>query len=661
MTTPLGGAGGRGHPGGATGRRTRRDLAMAIAVAVVAAVAWVLLRTPEMEEHVVPPAPPPAPRPAPAPGTPAVAPPPPATPTKAGPPAPPPAAAADAPPADPRPLLRGRAVIRAPDGSEKPAPGARFVLHELPMEIEVATGTYWNTHRFIVCDGDGRFEAPVPPDDEVVLLPDPGDAAFAFPAGLGKLRFATDAASLADEVRVQLSPRGRASGIVLDPAGEPVAGASISFAAKITQEGPLYTAPELGSSRTLSGPDGRFTLEGLPVGRTLAAVAAKAPFRKSLSSPFQVPEGGTVEGIEIRLLPGCAITGLVTDPAGAPLPGAQVRVTTGNTTRWAGPNVPADLPDEAVAGPDGRYRIEGLEQRAYSVFATLEGHTPADLGGIHATAAGTEAGPLVLVRGGVLRGIVVDAEGQPLTGASITLQGENRSGGTATTGADGRFEIRPVVPGSHTLYAGKVGFVQRPPESLELAGGEEIRIVLERGYEITGTVLDFDGKPVPQARVQVHPWPTRGAEVLGVAMTDPRGRFSVGGLPAGSHGIAVTAVGHVFPDFPPVPAGTTTVELRTARSVFIAGRVLKPEGEPFPDAWVEVADGGGVEPPDHVDLRRFRRVLTDGEGCFRAEGLLGGPFHLLVRARDDLQEESLRDVPGDSDGLVLRMRRREGR
>ncbi|MCK6481313.1 MAG: carboxypeptidase regulatory-like domain-containing protein [Planctomycetaceae bacterium] len=523
----------------------------------------------------------------------------------------------------------------------------------------MASGRHRNPHRSITCDADGWFEAPVPPDGEVFLAADPGDAAFSFPAGLGMLRIATDASSLSDGIRVTLIPRGRASGIVLDPEGGPVAGAAISFAVKTTEEGPMTTAPHLGTSRTMSGPDGRFSLEGLPVGTTLAAVAAKVPFRKGLSSPFRIPEGGTVDGIEIRLLPGCAITGLVTDPAGAPLPGAQVRVTTGSTTRRAGPIVPADLPDEAVAGPDGRYRIEGLEQRPYSVFATLEGHTPADLTGIHATAAGTEAAPLVLVRGGVLRGIVVDAEDHPLPGASISLQGGNRSGGTATTDADGRFEIRPVLPGPHTLFAGKAGFVHRPPEDLELAGGEEVRVVLERGLEIAGTVLDLDGRPVPQARVRVHPLPPKEAEVLGVTMTDPRGRFSVGGLSSGSHGISVAAAGHVFPDFPPVAAGTSTLELRSARSVFIAGRVLDPEGAPFADAWVEIADAGGVRPPDPADPRRFRRLLTDGEGAFRAEGLLGGPFRILVRARDDLQEESLRDVPGDSDGLVLRMRRRE--
>lgn len=97
--------------------------------------------------------------------------------------------------------------------------------------------------------------------------------------------------------------------------------------------------------------------------------------------------------------------------------------------------------------------------------------------GLAALAAGLAAAPSLAAQTttGEIRGVVADAEGAPLPGASVTA----RSGATgvqrgATTGADGAYVIRLLPPGTYTVRAAQIGRATGSAEVSVAVGGSAV-------------------------------------------------------------------------------------------------------------------------------------------------------------------------------------------
>ncbi len=173
----------------------------------------------------------------------------------------------------------------------------------------------------------------------------------------------------------------------------------------------------------------------------------------------------------------------------------------------------------------------------------------------------------------VIQGRVVAAEtGTPVRRATVqaTSAGAGRPQ-SATTDADGRFELRGLPAGAWRISASKTGFVtqqhgqRRPFEAVEpttLADGQRLaaNFSLARGGAITGRVFDEFGDPLVDARVQafksqtvtVGPAGSRGpaggaarevrrlAAVGRTAQTDDTGAFRLYGLGPGAYYVVAT-------------------------------------------------------------------------------------------------------------------------
>jgi hypothetical protein len=91
-----------------------------------------------------------------------------------------------------------------------------------------------------------------------------------------------------------------------------------------------------------------------------------------------------------------------------------------------------------------------------------------------------------------VRGQVVDGAGEPVSGVLITAIGEDTPPRTAVTGAQGRFRIAMLAPGSYRLRAEALGY-RTAAQAVEVVAGEEAQVAftLERAaVAIEGVVVE---------------------------------------------------------------------------------------------------------------------------------------------------------------------------
>ena len=152
-----------------------------------------------------------------------------------------------------------------------------------------------------------------------------------------------------------------------------------------------------------------------------------------------------------------------------------------------------------------------------------------------------------------IAGVVLDdATGAPVPRAVVKLETKSADPSDAAAWTDDRggFAFSRVPPGRYSLTAHRDGYEaarfgtvsrEQPPEVLSLATAEDRRVTLRMRPvgSISGTVTGPDGDPLPGANMSLlvagynrrkpRYWQQHGAQ------TDARGRYRIGGLPAGKY------------------------------------------------------------------------------------------------------------------------------
>ena len=162
-----------------------------------------------------------------------------------------------------------------------------------------------------------------------------------------------------------------------------------------------------------------------------------------------------------------------------------------------------------------------------------------------------------------IRGRVVAADGTPLRRATVRLNAaEVRVNRSATTDADGRYEVANLPAGRYSISVSRNGYVslqfgqQRPFEPgrpLDLGDGQlmdRIDFALPRGSVIAGRVTDELGEPMASVRVQAMRYqylPTGQRQLVPVMMgpgfnlvTNDLGEFRLYGLMPGTYLVGAT-------------------------------------------------------------------------------------------------------------------------
>ncbi len=409
-------------------------------------------------------------------------------------------------------------------------------------------------------------------------------------------------------LRLELRPLGKLSGRVVDPAGEPVAGAFV----RADEGRPGSRRPRGGGA---TDDQGRFQidLEPGPV-----ELSARAEGYKTGTWRGEVPERGAAGPAEIRLERGATLEGRVLDADGNPVGGARVSTSAGapdfmGGLGWMGRS-------GSRSDGDGRYRLSGLETGVHEVRATTEDDT-AETSVRFEVQPGANRLDLILRAGVEVSGHVRDDAGLPIAGAEMELF--SMPGGVLHTlsAADGSFRFTHVPDGSHRLTARKRGLAPAHQE-LEVAGqplpGLDIR--LAAGGTITGRLLGLSPGDLEGIRIDAL-GETEGR--TGVVHQD--GTYRVRELAPGEWTVGATlASGRSARGEVRLEPGMTEaiLDLDLGGHLNLSG-VLRIDGAPVPGAMLYLSAAQRVEGAGG-------QSTTASDGSFRMTRLEPGTYTLSV-------------------------------
>jgi len=421
-------------------------------------------------------------------------------------------------------------------------------------------------------------------------------------------------------LRVRLEPGAVVTGVVRDGATrDPVAGAAVWVWVGLGVAAADRWDPEAGRVSTTTDARGRFRLEGLGGGD--ATVTATAP---GLGRAIrQSVRPGTA--VELFLMPGAMISGVVRDEAGRPVKGAVIRAM----PEGFGPYVPPA--ERCDAG--GRFLLAGLEGGTYVVVAREGPRAPA-VAVVSVDARGEAATDLTLTEGGFVTGRLVDGVGKAVTGRvrlssldGVVLHVLIHHLVETQAGSDGRFVLGPTPPGDLVLQVSAPGFA---PRVVETAAASRTRgtdlgdVVLESGPVLRGVVQDRQGAGIAGATLRAFSF-GRGPTLPAEAESDEAGAFVLAGLAAGTLDVTARAPGYAS-SRQTVTVGTENVVFALDAGGTVVGAVVDGKGQPVSGAMVRaVADGDETEIP-------AMGLASDGDGRFTLYDVRPGRYVVDARA-----------------------------
>jgi hypothetical protein len=157
---------------------------------------------------------------------------------------------------------------------------------------------------------------------------------------------------------------------------------------------------------------------------------------------------------------------------------------------------------------------------------------------------------------GAISGRVVNENGQPLSGANVTVRavGTATLGRTAVTDSEGKFKVSALDPAAYSVSAWLPAYATTPRDSDIPAAyyrlSDSVSIELVKGGIITGTVTTAAGEPVVAVNVRAYRIrdakgqpPKSPITSFGERSTDDRGIYRIYGLAPGTYLVAAGGSG----------------------------------------------------------------------------------------------------------------------
>ncbi len=326
------------------------------------------------------------------------------------------------------------------------------------------------------------------------------------------------------------------TGRVVDDQGNGVSGA------RVTAEAVMAGA----SGTVTSGADGSFVIGNLKDGLSFALDASSD--ERGHGTLKDVKTGATP--VTVKLSPTASIRGrAVTGDPPAPVESFAVEIHPKAQEGPAGFLAAAGigLNRQDFRDATGRFEMKRVDSGTVTVKVSADGFIPASLEGIEVPAGGTaELGDVKLNRGATVHGVVIDKNTRmPVSAASVGIeeggvfgmmrQMSGNRGKEILTGPDGRFELRGLAPGPHTIQADHEQYAAGKAEARIEAGilDSDVTIELGQGGTIEGVVRGPNG--IPQAGQIVIATSGMSVSRRATAVTDEAGHFRIPHLTPGTY------------------------------------------------------------------------------------------------------------------------------
>lgn len=446
---------------------------------------------------------------------------------------------------------------------------------------------------------------------------------------------------------VSLEPGGVVEGLVKDSEGKPLAGAEVG--ASVVGKPGLFWA---GGSADAAG---RYRIENLPLNESIQISVFKDGYRRD---QFKASAAEQTTHFDITLIPrphGGSVKGTVLDHDGRPI--AQARLF----------NQGNDFRDERITTSDdgGNFLLDDLFRNlaGCQIAISAKGFAPVMVDVKPGPADAPAELKVVLEPGHKIAGKVVDEDGRPLPGVSVSWsQNRNRSGESTRTDDAGRF-LLDSLPDACVFHFHKDDYSPLRNQPLPLDGEGLVNVVLSPQGVIRGKVVDArTGEPLHAFHVRVafpplrSPNDPRGGVGIPSELLEPGQTFQARDGSFELKGLSLRQPLQVMVDADGyevcvneriecrAPREATPVEFRMTREdpanlVAYQGRLLDAQGQPIAGAQLRLIAAVAANINDRTPIRltwsmiqngqasrqnrmrRFVQAATGKDGTFHFEGL----------------------------------------
>lgn len=430
--------------------------------------------------------------------------------------------------------------------------------------------------------------------------------------------------------------------------GRTVEGAAPAADVKVTLATVGIDAPDLTVTSDVQGSfifdavgPGNYELRGSKAGQ----IVKDAPIQIAVANTPQ-------EGIVLELVPGGVVRGRVTDGDTAEgIPGAIVKafLEGGGRLRLVAEPSDAEGQFEVVGLNPGAYELAASEAPGYSRFGRGQSSVKVNV----AAGETLEGISIVLSRGVVFTGHVVDTEGKPAGGAVV--HGRVRGWqDQQTTGKDGAFTLSRLNGGETIRVMASTTSARSTEQVIDIppVGLSGVELVLEHATDglIAGVVVDRRSQPF-HGRVSLALADEEAHRTTNRTNTDAEGRFLFANVAAGAYKIGAHTENGVGRELLrlTMKSGQQVRDLRLVfdeeASLEISGKVSDETGAPLA-ASLRLER---LEERSHIAQSMGTAAV---DGTFKFQGLSEGMFSITASATG-YSDATVDDIPSGSKDVSI--------
>ena len=400
-----------------------------------------------------------------------------------------------------------------------------------------------------------------------------------------------------------VNTRGSFVGQVLDSSTAlPISGASV-----VVSQG----AEAIASTQTDT--NGQYKVRHLTPGQYIIHAGA-TPYQTAAVSGQITANASTTVNLQLHPAPG-TLQGIVTDSLSNPISGANLTIRQNDIVVAL-----------ATTSTNGQYYVSGFSPGTYVTTASAAGYRSKTLGFTAVAGQSVTEDFIMFPDPGSLGGTIVDAAtASPISGATIdVLQGFILIA-SLTSQDDGTYSIGGLPPATYTIRVSHESYqtaVQGAMIYQNVQTTSNFALHANPGT-IEGTVSDIDtGQPIPGAYVNF----VQGITLLGTAVSDDNGGYSMSSLAPGDYVVQALAEGYGTKTL-----GATVTAGGTAQVSFALSKATGTIIGTVRDAQTANPIGGAI-----IGLFQNSQVmtfsLTAPDGTYTLTDVAPGTYLVRVRA-----------------------------